>query len=123
MPDSFLLPDEVQDLDMHMRHNPNQTFICKPSRGRGGEGISLAKKFSDIPKNAFTQEFLVQRYIENPLLIQNKKFDLRLYVVIKGVERIEAYMYEEGIARFCTVSFFFTNLNYRTTTKNLIQST
>lgn len=92
-----------------MRHNPNQTFICKPSRGRGGEGISLAKKFSDIPKNAFTQEFLVQRYIENPLLIQNKKFDLRLYVVIKGVERIEAYMYEEGIARFCTVSFFFTN--------------
>lgn len=46
----------------------------------------------------------MQRYIENPLLIQSKKFDLRLYVVIKGVERIEAYLCEEGIARFCTVS-------------------
>ena len=104
MPDSFLLPDEVQDLEMHMRHFPNQTFICKPSRGRGGEGITLARKFSDLPKLAFTQEFLIQRYVENPLLINSKKFDVRLYVVIKGVDRIEAYMCEEGIVRFCTVS-------------------
>jgi len=29
---------------------------------------------------------------------------VRLYVVIKGVNRIEGYMCEEGIARFCTVS-------------------
>ena len=50
MPDSFLLPDEISDLEMHMRHYPNQTFICKPSRGRGGEGISLARKFADLPK-------------------------------------------------------------------------
>lgn len=102
MPDSFLLPDEVQDLEQHMRLNPNQTFICKPSRGRGGEGISLVKKFTDLPRAAYTQEILVQRYIETPLLIQNKKFDVRLYVVIKGVDRIEAYLCEEGIARFCT---------------------
>lgn len=118
MPDSFLLPDEIQDLEMHMRHFPNQTFICKPSRGRGGEGISLAKKFSDLPKAAFTNEFLVQRYIENPLLISNKKFDLRIYVVIKGVDRIEGYMCEEGIARFCTVSLVL--INFSQITKNLM---
>lgn len=53
MPDSFLLPDEVQDLEIHMRHFPNQTFICKPSKGRGGEGICLVRKFSDLPKQAF----------------------------------------------------------------------
>lgn len=110
MPDSFLLPDEVQDLEMHMRHFPNQTFICKPSRGRGGEGITLVRKFSDLPKAAFTHEYLIQRYIENPLLISGKKFDVRLYVVIKGVDRIEGYMCEEGIARFCTVSIFKQSL-------------
>lgn len=49
-------------------------------------------------------EYLVQRYIDNPLLISGKKFDIRLYVVIKGVEKIEAYVCEEGLARFCTVS-------------------
>lgn len=117
MPDSFLLPDEMQDLELHMRHYPNQTFICKPSKGRGGEGITLLRKFSDLPKNAFTMEYLVQRYIENPLLISGKKFDIRLYVVIKGVEKIEAYVFEEGLARFCTVSnqnvFIHLKSNYK----------
>jgi len=46
----------------------------------------------------------VQRYVENPLVVQNKKFDIRLYIVIKGVDPIEAYLFEEGLARFCTVS-------------------
>lgn len=106
MPHSFLLPDEMQELEVHMRYHPNQTFICKPSRGRGGEGITLLKKFTDLPKNAFSQEYLLQRYVENPLLINNKKFDFRLYVLIKNVKRIEAYICDEGIARFCTVSDF-----------------
>jgi hypothetical protein len=109
-----------------MRHYPNQTFICKPSRGRGGEGITLARKFSDLPKNAFTHEYLIQRYVENPLLIQNKKFDVRLYVVIKGVDRIEGYMCEEGIARFCTVSFVFFHIFpfvYRITIRSLMWQT
>ena len=109
MPESFLLPDEAQDLEIFMRKYPNQTFICKPSRGRGGEGIQLARKFSDLPRQAFSSEYTVQRYIDNPLLINNKKFDFRLYVVIKGVDRVEAYICEEGIARFCTVSQFYDN--------------
>lgn len=46
----------------------------------------------------------MQRYVENPLLVQSKKFDIRLYIVIKGVDPIEAYLFEEGLARFCTVS-------------------
>ena len=65
-------------------------------------------------------EYLVQRYIENPLLISGKKFDIRLYVVIKGAAQIEAYVYEEGLARFCTVSFIRCNA-YRVTTKDLTQ--
>ena len=104
MPDSFLLPDEIKDHELHMRHFPNQTFICKPSKGSQGNGISLIKRFVDLPRHAQHTEFLVQRYIENPLLINSKKFDIRLYVVIKGVDPIEAYVCEEGLARFCTVS-------------------
>lgn len=125
MPDSFLLPDEIQDLDIHMRHHPNQPFICKPSRGKGGEGITLVKKFTDLPKNAFNQEYLLQRYVENPLLINNKKFDFRLYVLIKGVDQVEAYICDEGIARFCTVSSqnIFLIFAFSRITKNQMGST
>jgi tubulin polyglutamylase TTLL11 len=64
----------------------------------------LIKRFHDLPRNAHHNEYLVQRYVENPLVINNKKFDIRLYVVIKGVDPIEAYVCDEGLARFCTVS-------------------
>ena len=47
----------------------------------------------------------MQRYIENPYLIDKKKFDLRLYVVIKGVDPLQAYLCDEGLARFCTANY------------------
>ncbi len=60
-PASFLLPDEVVDLEEYMRKNNNQnyTYIAKPSKGRGGDGIFLIKKFNDLPRSALTHDFLV----------------------------------------------------------------
>ena len=69
----------------------------------------MIKKYHDLPRNANHNEYLVQRYVENPLLINSKKFDVRCYVVIKGVDPIEAYLCEEGLARFCTVSIKVSN--------------
>lgn len=88
-----------------MRSYPNLTYIAKPSKGRGGEGISLVQKFSDLPRKAFSQEFLIQRYIDNPLLIDHKKFDFRVYVMIKSINPIQAYLCDEGLARFCTENY------------------
>ncbi len=59
MPISYMLPDESYDLEEYMRANPNHTFIAKPSKGRGGDGISLIRKFLDLPKSAFHNEFLI----------------------------------------------------------------
>jgi hypothetical protein len=49
---------------------------------------------------------IVQRYIHNPLLVGGYKFDLRIYVVIMGTNPISAFVCDEGLARFCTVSVF-----------------
>lgn len=86
-----------------MRQYQNQTFIAKPSKGRGGDGIFLFRKFNDLPRSVLSHEFTIQRYLENPLLIDKKKFDFRVYLVIKGVNPLECFICYEGLARFCTV--------------------
>lgn len=48
-PISFQLPEESEACEAYMKKHPSFTFIAKPSKGRGGEGIILVQKFTDIP--------------------------------------------------------------------------
>jgi hypothetical protein len=44
-------------------------------------------------------------YIDRPLLIQDLKFDLRIYVLILNLSPLEVFLYDEGLVRFATVEY------------------
>ena len=49
-----------------------------------------------------TENCIVSRYIENPLLINHLKFDLRVYVLVTSYKPLTIYIYNEGLVRFAT---------------------
>ena len=60
--------------------------------------IDLPSKFSAAP-------YCVQRYLRNPLLINQTKFDLRLYVLLTSIDPIRLYLYDEGLVRFASEKY------------------
>ena len=61
----------------------------------------------------------MSRYINNPLLINSLKFDLRIYVAITSVNPLRIYMYDEGLARFATCKYSALNLSKQTRYQHL----
>ena len=45
------------------------------------------------------EPLLIQKYIQNPFLIKNHKFDMRLYVLITSFDPLTVYLYGDGLVR------------------------
>ena len=71
----------------------------KPTNQACGRGIKLITKESDLKNKKDT---LVSEYIANPHLINNYKYDLRIYIVVSSYDPLRIYMFEEGLVRFAT---------------------
>jgi hypothetical protein len=46
--------------------------------------------------------YVVQQYIDKPHLIDDLKYDLRIYVLLYGVNPLRIYLHKMAFARFCT---------------------
>ncbi|XP_047112495.1 polyglutamylase complex subunit TTLL1-like [Schistocerca piceifrons] len=116
VPVTFVLPADYNMFVEEYRKSPQSTWIMKPCGKSQGAGIFLINKLSKLkrwsreskmPFNpALVKEsYVISRYIDNPLLIGGKKFDLRLYVLVTSFRPLKAYLFRLGFCRFCTVKY------------------
>uniref|UniRef100_A0A673TQ18 Tubulin--tyrosine ligase-like protein 5 n=1 Tax=Suricata suricatta TaxID=37032 RepID=A0A673TQ18_SURSU len=70
-------------------------WIVKPVASSRGRGVYLINNPNQI---SLEENILVSRYINNPLLIDDFKFDVRLYVLVTSYDPLVIYLYEEGLA-------------------------
>ncbi|XP_034382775.1 probable tubulin polyglutamylase TTLL1 isoform X3 [Cyclopterus lumpus] len=118
VPVTFMLPADYNLFVEEYRKNPSSTWIMKPCGKAQGKGIFLINKLSQIKKwsrdsrtstfvaaSSGKEAYVISLYIDNPLLIGGKKFDLRLYVLVTTYRPLKCYMYKLGFCRFCTVKY------------------
>lgn len=76
-------------------------MIVKPEASSQGKGIYLTKDIDEIQE----ENCVVQFYIEKPFLMEKMKFDLRLYVLVSGINPLRIFLSKEGLARLATKNY------------------
>lgn len=101
-PKTWVLPNDFPDFVKYSKHHEGQTYIVKPDILSQGKGIFLTKTKDDI--NPQTNN-VIQEYIDNPFLVDNLKFDIRLYVFVTSVDPLRIYLFDDGLVRFATEEY------------------
>ena len=101
MPESYDLPLEAPAFLQAVSAEDGAVWIWKEAKASKGLGIKLLSTLQDAtiaarsPLSAVGQRYLV------PFLVNGFKWDLRLYVLLTGLDPVECFLHNEGFARFC----------------------
>ena len=99
---TYVLPKDKEQLLTAMK-NEDTPFILKPPNWFCGIGIKMIHRLDEI--EGIESKTVVQEYINNPLLINGLKFDIRIYVLMTDVEPLKLYVFEDGLVRFATEKY------------------
>lgn len=100
-PKTYLLPADYSSFKAASLKK-NKTFIVKPEASCQGRGIYLTRSFENVDP---MDHVVIQNYLEKPFLIDNLKFDLRIYVLLTGCDPLRIFIHQEGLARFATEEY------------------
>jgi tubulin--tyrosine ligase len=89
--------------------NEANVWIVKPGEFTNrGNGIKVLEDFSDVKAwvAQASKTCIVQEYLSKPLLINRRKFDIRVYAMLTSVNgRIQGYWYRQGYLRTSSKDF------------------
>tara|TARA_B000000565_G_scaffold254663_1_gene233474 strand:+ start:782 stop:1894 length:1113 start_codon:yes stop_codon:yes gene_type:complete len=105
MPETWILDDSKDIILFKKNYIKNKIYILKKNIQRKN-GILLTNNYNKIIKN-FSDYIVIQNYIKNTLLINNRKLNIRIYLlIIRKNNKIHSYLYKNG-------KCIYTNKDYK----------
>ena len=74
-------------------------------------GIKVLTDSSQVPVST-NEHFIAQRYIINPLLVNGRKFHLRLYLLITNMQPLRALLHREGLVLFAANNYSYNHQTF-----------
>jgi len=117
MPMTYILPNDSETFEHEFKKSKKSIWIAKPvnmSRGRFIKLIYDSHSYRKlcIHANANSNiQYLISKYLDKPHLLNNKKYDLRIYVIVLSFTPLKIYLYYNGLVRFATEDYIKDNYN------------
>ena len=85
-------------------------WLLKPGSSSRGRGIKVYKSYEKVVARinllkGNTRLWVVQKCIENPLIVEGRKFDIRQWVLVTDWNPLTIWMYSECYVRFCVQEY------------------
>ena len=115
MPMTFILPNDSDNFEYEYKKNKKNIWIAKPVNMSRGRFIKLIynhhtyKKLIEYANNSNNIQYLISKYLDKPHLLNNKKYDLRIYVIVLSFTPLKIYLYYNGLVRFATEDYIKDN--------------
>ena len=104
MPLKYILPQDRDTVQEIMKEynifNIKEIYIVKPLASTHGKGVRILTDPTTVPTKG-----ILEKYIYNPHLINRRKYDMRIYVLVTGFRPLKIYIYDNGIIRFCSEKY------------------
>ena len=123
-PETFFLEDPDERWQFKQRQpvieRPDNVWIYKPGGSSRGRGIQILWETQKLIKNGFyppgaprDPTRVVQRYLQQPLLLEQRKFDIRLYWLLASIDPLRVLIYPEAKVRLAGAPYESADLDNR----------
>ena len=89
------------NLPQYVLEGSKNVWIVKPGGLSRGRGVHCIDQLNDILSNVKPcNQTIIQKYIENPLVINGRKFDIRQWVLVTDLNPLTVWLFEAPYVRF-----------------------
>jgi tubulin monoglycylase TTLL15 len=106
IPKAFLYPQEAAKWERYLKETPGaDRFVwVRKNAGHRGVVVTSPREAEKYVREDAKADIFIQRFVYPPHLIEGRKWDIGVYVLVTSLEPLRVYYYDDILVRFCKVA-------------------